>query len=136
MVTTRANDKPAASETAGSGPYALKGKKTSAAPARPTAVKTVKRVPGKQARSDRLEVRTTDEQNALIRQAAALRGWTVTQFVLDSAVERAEQVLREQRTLTLPNKVFDAFMAALDGPAEAVPELVDLFNRPSPITPG
>jgi uncharacterized protein (DUF1778 family) len=136
MVATRANDKPALSETMGAGPYAPKGKKTSAAPARHMAAKTVKKVPVKRSRSDRLEVRTTDEQNALIREAAALRGWTVTQFVLDTVVERAEQVLREQRTLTLPNKVFDTFMAALDGPAEAVPELVDLFNRPSPIPPG
>jgi uncharacterized protein (DUF1778 family) len=50
-------------------------------------------------------------------------------------VERAEEILREERALTLPNEVFDRFIAALDGPAQAVPQLVDLFGRPSPIPP-
>jgi uncharacterized protein (DUF1778 family) len=101
-----------------------------------TRAKTEKPAPPvTRSKGERVEVRATPAQVAVIKQAAAVCGWTVTRFVLDTVVERAEEILREERALTLPNEVFDRFIAALDGPAQTVPQLVDLFGRPSPIPP-
>ncbi len=77
----------------------------------------------------RLEVRVTPDQDALIRQAADLEDTTVTAFVLDTVTSRAKRVLKQHQDLVLSNQAFDRFIAELDKPAKAVPELVDLFKN-------
>jgi uncharacterized protein (DUF1778 family) len=80
-------------------------------------------------RRHRLEVRVTPEQDALIRQAADLEETTVTAFVLDTVTTRAKGVVKQHQDLVLSNQAFDRFITELDKPAEAVPELVDLFKK-------
>ena len=80
-------------------------------------------------RRHRLEVRVTQEQDALIRQAADLEETTVTAFVLESVTSKARRVVKEHQDLVLPNEAFDRFIAELDKPAKAVPELVELFEK-------
>jgi uncharacterized protein (DUF1778 family) len=81
-------------------------------------------------RSRRIDVRVTDEQDTLIRQAAALNGQTVTGFLLDAAQGRARELMDERRHLTMSDRAFKRFAAALDTPGEAVPELRELFELP------
>jgi len=83
-------------------------------------------------RRHRLEVRVTPEQDALIRQAADLEDTTVTAFVLDTVTSRARKVIKDHDTIVLSNEAFDRFLDELDQPAEAIPELVDLFGRHTP----
>lgn len=83
-------------------------------------------------RRHRLEVRVTPEQDALIRQAADLEDTTVTAFVLDTVTSRARRVLKNHHTIVLSNEAFDRFLDELDKPAQAVPELVELFGRHAP----
>lgn len=77
----------------------------------------------------RLEVRVTQEQDALIREAADLERATVTSFLLDTVTARAASVIEQRRDVTLSNEAFDRFMAELDKPATAVAQLSDLFQR-------
>ena len=79
----------------------------------------------------RLEVRLTPEQEAVIREAAALEHATVTSFVLDTVTARAATVVEQRRDVTLSHEAFDRFIAELDKPAVAVPQLSDLFHRHS-----
>jgi uncharacterized protein (DUF1778 family) len=81
-------------------------------------------------RSRRIDVRVTDEQDALIREAASAAGQTVTAFLLTAAEERARSVLDERRHLVMSNRAFAAFAAALDAPGEQVPALGELFALP------
>lgn len=81
-------------------------------------------------RSRRLDVRVTDEQDALIREAAAAAGQTVTAFLLTAAEERARAILDERRHLVMSDRAFAAFAAALDARGEHVPALQDLFALP------
>jgi uncharacterized protein (DUF1778 family) len=83
-------------------------------------------------RRHRLEVRVTPEQDALIRQAADLQATSVTAFVLDTVTRRARKVLKDHDTVVLENATFDRFLAELDKPAQAVPELAELFERNAP----
>jgi uncharacterized protein (DUF1778 family) len=84
------------------------------------------------ARRHRIEVRVTPDQDALIRQAADLEDTSVTAFVLDTVTRRARKVLKDHDTLVLSNEAFDRFLTALDAPAQAVPELVELFEQHPP----
>lgn len=77
----------------------------------------------------RLEVRVTPAQDALIRRAADLEHTTVTSFVLDTVTAHATTVIEAQRDLVLSGDAFDRFIAELDKPAVAVPELSELFRR-------
>lgn len=81
-------------------------------------------------RSQRIDVRVTDEQNAIIREAAAVAGQTVTAFLLSAAEERARGLLDERRHLVMSDRAFARFVAALDAPGEAVPAMSELFALP------
>jgi uncharacterized protein (DUF1778 family) len=75
-------------------------------------------------------VRINAEQDDLLREAAHLQDTTVSAFVLASVTEHARRIIAERRELVLSNDAFDRFIAELDGPAQVVPELVDLFRQP------
>jgi uncharacterized protein (DUF1778 family) len=69
---------------------------------------------------------------AIIDRAAMLRGRSRTDFVRDAAVRAAEDALMETMPIRMSAAGFKAFMAALSGPATAVPEIVELFRRAAP----
>ena len=83
----------------------------------------------KASRRQRLEMRVTPQQDAVIRQAARLENTTVTAFVLDTVTARAHKVIRKHADLVLSNAAFDRFIAELDKPAQVVPQLAKLFER-------
>jgi uncharacterized protein (DUF1778 family) len=81
----------------------------------------------------RLNFRLTVEQERALRQAAELSGQSLSGFVLSSAVEHAYELLERANHIELSDATFRKFVAALDEPAEVVPELVALFKRNSRI---
>ena len=56
----------------------------------------------------------------------------MTAFVLDTVTSRARKVIKDHDAIVLSNEAFDRFLIELDKPAEAVPELVELFRRNAP----
>ena len=80
-------------------------------------------------KDERFNLRATPEQHALIRQAADRVGRTYTDFILESAMERAVDVLADRRVVILDDDRWNAFVAALDAPAQPVPALVALFKN-------
>ena len=80
----------------------------------------------------RLHLRTTKEQKALIEKGASVRQQNITDFVLSSASEKAEQILADQRNFVLPPAKWDAFVAALDKPTGTPHRrLAKLMSEPS-----
>src|SRR4030081_609534 len=79
-----------------------------------------------------LSMRLPEADIAIIDRAATLRGCSRTDFVRDAAVRAAEDVLMETVPVRMSPAGFKAFMAAMSGPATAVPEIVELFQRPAP----
>lgn len=82
----------------------------------------------------RLNLRLRAVDDELIRQAAEQTGQSVTEFLTSSAVERAHEVLADQRTFVLDEPTWDKFIALLDEPIRPDPRLVELFARPKHIT--
>lgn len=82
-------------------------------------------------RTNRLNIRATKAEKKLLETAAARQATTVSDFVLESACTKAEDVLSEERHFALPPDRWKAFTAALDRPAQAKPALRKLFSEPS-----
>jgi uncharacterized protein (DUF1778 family) len=83
-----------------------------------------------QTRTKRLNLRATPRQEQLIKLAAARQGLSVTDFILEGACEKAETALAGQTRLVLGEREWKMFMAALDRPPRAIPEITRLFSKP------
>jgi len=82
-------------------------------------------------KDERIALRLTRPQKWLIERAAQVRGSSLTDFTVQSAVDRAEQVLADQTDLVLDEAGWQAFCEALDHPARVLPGLRDLMAQPS-----
>ena len=83
-------------------------------------------------RSARLGLRTTPEQETILRRAAAVSHKSLTEFVLESACLAAEQTLLDQRLFIVSDGQATALLELLDRPAEENTGLLDLFAKPAP----
>lgn len=85
------------------------------------------------ARSARLGLRATPEQEIVLRRAAKVAHKSLTDFILDSACLAAEQTLLDQRLFMVSGDQYQALMNLLEQPEGETNEgLRDLFSRKSP----
>jgi uncharacterized protein (DUF1778 family) len=83
-------------------------------------------------RSARLGLRATPQQEAVLRRAAEVSNKSMTDFILDSAYQAAEQTLLDQRLFLVTGSQSQALLSLLDRPARDNPGLKDLFSRRAP----
>lgn len=67
-------------------------------------------------KEERLEARVTPVQKQLIERAAALRGTSVTEFVVLSAQEAATSAIKDSEMLSLRDEAREAFINAVLNP--------------------
>jgi uncharacterized protein (DUF1778 family) len=84
------------------------------------------------ARSARLGLRATTEQEAVLRRAAQVAHKSLTDYILDSACLAAEQTLQDQRLFMVTGSQYQALLDLLDRPAQENEGLARLFSRPAP----
>ncbi len=72
----------------------------------------------------RLVARTSTEIQKIIQRAADYSGATLSQFLIDSAMEKARNVIERSETLHLSMKGADALFAALENSPKANPKLL------------
>ena len=85
-------------------------------------------------KNSRMNVRLRAADDELIRRAAEQAGQSVSEFLTTSAIDRAHEVLADQRDFVLEEEAWDRFTRLLDDPARPDPRLVELFARPQRIT--
>jgi uncharacterized protein (DUF1778 family) len=78
-------------------------------------------------RSERIHIRVAPEVKRTIEQAAKDLGMSLSEFVLSTVLDRADEVLAH-RTL-VESTYFDQLLAALDEPPRVVPELLDAMQK-------
>ena len=83
-------------------------------------------------RSRRMELRTTDEERALIDRAVAESGTDLTEFVVTHASEAARRVLADRKSFELDAEALVAWEELNSRPARELPGLAALFRRSSP----
>lgn len=83
-------------------------------------------------RQTNINLRAQAPQRSLIDQAARVVGKSRTDFMLEAACERAQQVLLEQTVFALDDARFKCFQAILDAPVEQGAALRKLLARKAP----
>lgn len=67
-------------------------------------------------KKQRIDLRLTDEDKKMIEEAAAMTNQTITQFLVNSASERAAEVIEQHRRLVLSEESWNRVMDAIENP--------------------
>lgn len=78
---------------------------------------------GMRNRSGRIEARIEPTRVERIRFASQLVEESMSSFVVQAAIERAERVIAERTCTTVDDDYFDKLVASLDEPAKPIPSL-------------
>lgn len=92
-------------------------------------------MPTRNARTTKLDLRLSPEAKHALAEAARVSHRSISQFVLESALARAEETLSARQRFELDAARWTAFMAAMDAPPRDLPRLRRLFAEPSPFDP-
>ena len=87
-------------------------------------------MPARATRTEKLDLRLTQDAKRALQAAASASSRSVSQFVLESALARADEALADRRTFGLSAAQWKAFLAALDAPPRRLPRLEALLSEP------
>lgn len=76
----------------------------------------------------RITTRVPESVHSILSEAATLVGATVNQFVVQSALEKANSVIEHERFIFLSSQASKKFIDALDNPPEANEKLKAAFQ--------
>jgi uncharacterized protein (DUF1778 family) len=88
-------------------------------------------MPRSTTRSEKLDLRLSPEAKQKLYTAAAAANRSVSDFVLESALSRADETLIDRRHFGLDAEQWTAFTIALDAPPRSHPRLERLLKEPS-----
>lgn len=80
---------------------------------------------------DRLSIRANQAQKRTLRRAADLRHMNVSQFVLQTSLQAAEEVLQQESTLFVSAADYDWLCKLMDEPPRDLPNLRRLLSEPT-----
>ena len=81
--------------------------------------------------TERLNLRLTPAQDAVLRQAAASRGESTSDYVLRHAVEAAEADLADRRVFVVDDEAWDELQGLLSAPSRLPSAMTELLGAPS-----
>jgi uncharacterized protein (DUF1778 family) len=82
-------------------------------------------------RSEKLDLRLTPEAKQTLNAAAKSKGRSVSEFVLESALAHAHEILPDRQQFFLNAEQWGKFLEALDRPPRPMPRLQQLMREPS-----
>ena len=81
-------------------------------------------------RTEKLDLRVSSVTKKTLEAAASASNRTVSAFVLESALARADEALAERRIFSLSKAQWTEFLAALDAPTRPLPGMQRLLTEP------
>ncbi|MGH9606258.1 MAG: DUF1778 domain-containing protein [Terracidiphilus sp.] len=81
-------------------------------------------------RTEKLDLRISRSAKAKLQAAASASNRSMSDFVMESALARAEEALAARRNFFLNAEDWTAFHAALDSPVRPLPRLKALLEEP------
>jgi uncharacterized protein (DUF1778 family) len=87
-------------------------------------------------RTEKLDLRLTVQAKHTLATAAQAQRRSLSEFVLESALGRAEEALADRRVFQLPPEKWAAFVKALDAPPRDLPRLRKLLKEPGVFSGG
>ncbi len=88
-------------------------------------------MPTPASRTEKLDLRLTLAAKRLLQTAASASRRSVSDFVLESALARAEETLPDRQRFGLDAERWAVFQEALDAPPRPLPRLAKLLREPS-----
>jgi uncharacterized protein (DUF1778 family) len=88
-------------------------------------------MPNIETRTEKLDLRLTPSAKRALQVAAIAAHRSMSEFVLESALARAEEILPDRQRFGLSAKQWEAFQAALSAPPRPAPRLGKLLKKPS-----
>ena len=88
-------------------------------------------MPASETRTEKLDLRLSPTNKQKLRAAADLARRTVSEFVLDSALARADEALADRQQFGLDDARWAEFVKALDAPVRPMASMKKLLNEPS-----
>jgi uncharacterized protein (DUF1778 family) len=87
-------------------------------------------MPMSASRTEKLDLRLTPAAKRTLQTAAATERRSVSEFVLESALARAQETLADRQRFGLDAEQWAAFQAALESPPKPLPRLARLLQEP------
>ncbi len=87
-------------------------------------------MPGRTVRSAKLDLRLSLQAKEKLQAAARVAHRSMSEFVLESALVRADETLASRTRFELDADRWQAFLTALDAPPRELPRLARLFQEP------
>ena len=87
-------------------------------------------MPSRSTRTEKLDLRLSQEAKLTLKAAASASHRSVSEFVLDSALGKAGETLADRQSFGLNAEQWKAFRAALDAPPRPLPRLKRLLREP------
>jgi len=81
-------------------------------------------------RTEKLDLRISPEAKARLQTAAAVMNRSMSDFVMETALARAEETLADRNTFGLDRDQWKAFQKALDEPVRPLPRMRKLLKKP------
>lgn len=85
---------------------------------------------GRALRTEKLDLRVSSSTKQTLEAAASVSNRTLSAFVLESALARADEALTDRRSLHLSKAKWTEFLAALDAPTRPLPRMQRLLTEP------
>jgi len=87
-------------------------------------------MPARAVRSEKLDLRLSSSDKRTLEAAASVSSRSVSDFVRESALSRADEMLADRRTFVLSKAKWTEFQAALDAPTRPLPRMQRLLTEP------
>jgi uncharacterized protein (DUF1778 family) len=87
-------------------------------------------------RTEKLDLRLTATAKRALQTTASAAHRSVSEFVLESALARAEEILPDRQRLGFNAEAWAQFQAARDAPPRALPRMSRVLNEPGAFEPG
>ncbi|MEQ1793797.1 MAG: DUF1778 domain-containing protein [Nitrospira sp.] len=87
-------------------------------------------MPTRTLRTEKLDLRVSPSTKRTLEAAASASHRTVSAFVLESALARADEALADRQRFPLSKTKWTEFVAALDAPTRPLPQMQRLLAKP------
>ncbi|MDF0665700.1 MAG: DUF1778 domain-containing protein [Nitrospira sp.] len=87
-------------------------------------------MPVRSVRREKLDLRLSSADERTLEAAASMSNRSVSEFVRDSALSRADEMLADRRMFVLSQSKWVEFQAALDAPTRHNPRIQRLLTEP------
>ena len=81
-------------------------------------------------KQERLSIRANAQQKALLARAAGVRHMNVSQFVLQTSLQSAQQIIEQETQIVVSAEEYEWLCKILDEPAQPAPRLREALKRP------